>query len=427
MTPAAPHTSPPLPPPISTRIPPLLLGTATFNNQYNTSPHSLPTLSIVFHALHSGLLAFDTSPYYGPAESLLGAALTHPIIAPTFPRSSYFLTTKVGRIASNVFDYSPGWIDKSIHRSIQRLHSDSDSAEGYLDLALCHDAEFVSREEVLGAVTALRRLRAQNKVKYIGISGYPVDTLYSLAQYILDATGEPLDAVMSYANFTVQNATLAGAAVEKFPRAKVGVLLNASPLGMGLLRKNGVPVGSLGDWHPAPPGLREACARAAEYCEKEGDSAGAGGLASIAVRYAFEEWMAVGRRAGMGTIVPFGKRQDELEEEEDEEDEEEGGKGTEDEEKAEKGEVVMKGVSVCGVSYLEELKDTLGVYKSILAAAEQGEGSEEDVRKKEEVFRIVQELRGSVLGREWVDYAWESPGPDFVRGEVQPEKVEVEI
>ncbi|KAF8451321.1 NADP-dependent oxidoreductase domain-containing protein [Terfezia claveryi] len=357
-------------PPITKRIPPLALGTATFNNQYNSSPETLPTLAIVQHALHSGLLAFDTSPYYGPAETLLGSALTHPSTLTHFPRPSYFLTTKVGRISSSNFDYTPSWVRQSIHRSISRLHGPS-ADDGYLDLVLCHDVEFVTPAEVLTAVRTLRELREEGKIKYVGISGYPVGQLATLAEMVLEETGEPLDAVMSYANFTVQNKTLLMIPLARIRAAGVGVVLNASPLGMGLLRKGGVPVGSMGDWHPAPAGLRAICATIAEEVEALGEN-----LATVAIRYAYEGWMQV---AGMW-----------------------GGK--------------MKGVSVCGVSSLEELQDMLEVWKSILGAEE---GREEDAQKREMNRGLVEALRVR-LGK-WIDYAWESPGEGFVRVEVEHE------
>ena len=44
-------------------------------------------------------------------------------------------------------------------------------------------------------------------------------------------------------------------------------VINASPLSMGLLSQRGAP-----DWHPAPQALKEACARAAEHCQKRGYS-----------------------------------------------------------------------------------------------------------------------------------------------------------
>lgn len=64
-------------PPLSTVLPPLICGTATFNNQYNADPFSLPTNAIVQKALESGVNAFDTSPYYGPSEEILGMHSSH--------------------------------------------------------------------------------------------------------------------------------------------------------------------------------------------------------------------------------------------------------------------------------------------------------------------------------------------------------------
>ncbi|KAK4956167.1 hypothetical protein LTR66_013348, partial [Elasticomyces elasticus] len=62
-------------PPLSSTLPPLIFGTATFNSQYNTDPYALDTVGLVKQALEFGVRAFDTSPYYGPSEELLGAAL----------------------------------------------------------------------------------------------------------------------------------------------------------------------------------------------------------------------------------------------------------------------------------------------------------------------------------------------------------------
>lgn len=53
-------------------LPPLIFGTATFNYQYNADPHKLPTTALVHRAFSLGIRAFDTSPYYGPSEEILG-------------------------------------------------------------------------------------------------------------------------------------------------------------------------------------------------------------------------------------------------------------------------------------------------------------------------------------------------------------------
>jgi D-arabinose 1-dehydrogenase len=60
--------------PLSSVLPPLIFGTATFNYQYVTDPYKLPTTELVHKALSVGVRAFDTSPYYGPAEEILGNA-----------------------------------------------------------------------------------------------------------------------------------------------------------------------------------------------------------------------------------------------------------------------------------------------------------------------------------------------------------------
>ncbi|KAF2791526.1 Aldo/keto reductase, partial [Melanomma pulvis-pyrius CBS 109.77] len=188
--------------PLSSILPPLIFGTATFNHQYNSDPFSLDTTGLVTSALTHGIRAFDTSPYYGPSEQLLGEALATPFVRQTFPRDSYLLLTKVGRIQADEFDYSKEWVRESVARSLERLHTD------YLDLVYCHDVEFVTPAEVLEAVKELRRIRDdEGKIRYIGISGYPLDVLGAMSEMILRETGEGLDAVQSYANFTLQNET----------------------------------------------------------------------------------------------------------------------------------------------------------------------------------------------------------------------------
>jgi len=128
--------------PLSTILPPLICGTATFNTQYNSDPYSMPCNAIIAAALALNIRAFDTSPYYGPSESLLGNALK----ASGAERSSYLLLTKVGRIASSEFDYSAHWVRHSVNRSLERFNT------SYLDVVYCHDVEFVSSAEVLEAV-----------------------------------------------------------------------------------------------------------------------------------------------------------------------------------------------------------------------------------------------------------------------------------
>ena len=280
----------------------------------------------------------------------------------------------------------------SIQRSLTRLKTD------YLDVVYCHDVEFVTPEEVLTAVTELRRIRDENgAVKYVGISGYPVVVLCELAEMILEKTGEPIDIVMSYANYTLQNTRLSSVALPRLKAASVDVVPNASVLGMGLLRRGGVPVGSLGDWHPAPNALRSAIEIASRYCDDLGDR-----IEKVAIRWALETWLMEGSLVGStGALVTSASRNSTT--------------GTHIEQS-------RQGVSVIGVSNLEELDETMQVWRSILDALEDGghKAAETDAKSSERAWSLqrqkevreraagVKELMGS-----WLDYAWPSPGPGF--------------
>lgn len=406
-------------PKLSTTLPPLVFGTATFNYQFNPDPYALHPNDIVHAALLSGIRAFDTSPYYGPAESILGDALHSPLIttSPTLrhlKRSDYHILTKAGRIAGDKFDYSPSWIRHSVRRSLHRLHTT------YLDVVYLHDVEFVSPAEVLTGIRTLRQIRDESStVHYVGICGYPVETLCELAELVLRETGEPLDIVQSYANYTIQNQRLLTLGRKRLIEAGVDVVPNASPLGMGLCRSQGVPVGSMGNWHPAPDGLREACLNAASYVEQTyGDK-----LETIAVRFAMESWLEIGQNMGSQGPTPVeatslltSRAQN-------------GASQTDDTvmthgEQA-RCERPKLGVSVMGVSKISELDDTMEVYSAILAAR----GASD---RTVQVNEIVQYIRKQILGASWVDYAWESPDPGFrntrtVFGVTEAEERELEL
>ena len=379
-------------PPLATLLPPLVCGTATFTSQYNQDPFALPTTSIVHRALSLGIRAFDTSPYYGPAERLLGQALDMPFVHDNFTREDYLLLTKVGRIGTSEFDYSPSWVRQSVQNSLARLRTN------YLDVIYCHDVEFVSPEEVFSAVCELRKIRDESgALKYIGISGYPVESLCSLSELVLARTGEPLDAVMSYANYTVQNTRLASTAISRLKLAGVGVVLNASVLGMGLLRRTGVPIGSQGDFHPSPVELRKALKAASDWCDSQDER-----IENISMRFSLENWIKEGESVGSKTKLTFGvplKRETvELE-------------------------ANRLGISVIGVSNIQELEETLQVWHSILKSLQDNEQTAVDSIKGTEDFtwslsrkKRVQELAAGIrqiLGT-WVDFTWDSPPPGFV-------------
>lgn len=370
-------------------LPALILGTAPLSTQYTTATTS-PT-TFIQAALNHGIHAFDTSPYYGNAEEILGSVLYE--VRDEYPRSGYKLITKAGRIASDQFDFSPEWIRTSIKRSLERLRTDS------LDVVLAHDVEFAdSHDDVLGAVRELRRLRdEEGVVKFVGISGYPVHILADIAEKVLRETGEPLDAVMSYAHFTLQNHLLLSESVPRFQKAGVGVMLNASILGMGLLRQQGVPVGEQGDWHPAPAGLREAAASAAALCKAEGES-----LENVTLRWTIERWMNEGRDVGSyGEVL---KRK------------------VWREHGSWASVTPRTGINVIGVSNIAELDETVTIYKSILdredvlvcddTVIDSGTSSAWSPERTKKIFDLTRQVQDAF--GEWAEYSWKSPPPGFV-------------
>ncbi|KAI0600991.1 L-galactose dehydrogenase [Biscogniauxia sp. FL1348] len=382
-------SSPPPRPPLHTVLPPLVLGTATFNTQYVSDPFALPAERIVKRALDLGVRAFDTSPYYGPSEAILGAALSHPSVARAYARSSYFLITKVGRVAGSEFDYTASWVRYSVYRSLERLvPAQGQGQKRKLDLVYLHDVEFVSPGEVLTAVRELMRLRDDEGVlSYVGISGYPVGVLCALAELVYRSTGTPLDAVLSYCHFSVQNTSLGDAAVLRRlagDDARVDVVLNASMLGMGLLTTRGADAGPIAAWHPSPEGLRAAAHALAPVAEAAGEK-----LEVVAIRWALDNWARVG--AVRGAVVGAGEK------------------------KKKKQRV---GVSVMGISSVAELEETVSVFQSVmdgLLAPETDEDRDKQAKslaRRDKIQGLVEKM-WEVLGQ-WKDYSWSSPEPGFV-------------
>lgn len=254
------------------KLPDLILGAGIFNHQYHAKPEDLPAAAILSRAFDLGIRAFDTSSYYGPSEIIVGAALES--IKKDYPRDSYFICTKAGRVAEHEFDYKPESIRKSVLRSLERLHT------SYIDVIYLHDVEFVDAQGALDAIGELFKLKKEGFVKNVGLSGYPVDYIYKLAVKVNETFGSPLDIVLSYCHFCLQNTTLESYASKFYEDAKLKVLVNASPLSMGLLRSQGPH-----EFHPASPELKEAVNKAVKYVSSQGVD-----FADLAVRFSLSQW-----------------------------------------------------------------------------------------------------------------------------------------
>jgi aryl-alcohol dehydrogenase-like predicted oxidoreductase len=209
-------------------------------------------------ALDHGMNFIDTSPFYGRgmSEVLLGVALQG------IPRDRYLLGSKLGRYDAAHFDFSAKRVVESVDVSLKRMRVE------YLDLCLCHDLEFVEMSQIVEeTLPALRKVQQQGKVRFVGVSGYPMKMFH----YILDRA--PIDVLLSYNHYTLQNTMLESL----LPKAKakgVGVM-NAAPFSARLLSNAPLPA-----WHKATPFVRETAKKAAEHAAKKGSD-----IAKLAVQF----------------------------------------------------------------------------------------------------------------------------------------------
>ena len=230
----------------------------------------------VHHAIDHGINFFDVSPYYGLtlAEKRLGEALHG-------RRSEVVLSTKCGRYGATEFDFSAARIRRSLDESLERLRTD------YVDLFLAHDIEFGDASQIIGeTIPALRLLQQEGKVRYVGISGYPPDFLIRVAHAV------PVDVILNYCHYNLLADDMNNALVPFAESQRIG-LINASPLHMGVLTRQGAP-----KWHPAPTEVHRAADEAAKFCNAHGID-----LSEVALRFCVDNASVATTLIGMSTVL----------------------------------------------------------------------------------------------------------------------------
>ena len=209
-------------------------------------------------ALDRGMNYIDTAAYYGRgmSEIMLGRVL------PQIPRDSYILSTKLGRYAPQHFDFSARRVRESIDISLERMQID------HIDIVFCHDIEFVDLQQIVDeTIPALQAEVQQGKVRFIGVSGYPMKIFHEMI------ARADLDVVLTYNHYTLQN-DMALALIEPCAAKGVG-LINAAPFSARLLTSAPLPV-----WHKATDEVREVAAKAAKHCADAGTD-----IAKLALQY----------------------------------------------------------------------------------------------------------------------------------------------
>jgi len=239
-------------------VPSLSFGASSLGQEFRNVTLEEATRS-VHVALEHGLNLIDTSPFYGRgmSEVLLGVALKG------VPREQYTLCSKLGRYDLNHFDFSFRRVLESVDVSLHRLGTD------HLDIILAHDIEFVDVNQIIEeTLPAMRKVQQQGKVRFIGISGYPMKVFRQVLQK------EEVDCILSYNQYTLQNTRLADELLPLLQEKKVGVM-NAGPFSARLLTNAPLPA-----WLKEPEEVKAAARRAAALCEQRGSD-----IAKLALQF----------------------------------------------------------------------------------------------------------------------------------------------
>jgi L-galactose dehydrogenase len=236
-------------------------GTSPLGNVYGEITDAA-CVRAIHHAIDQGINFFDTAPYYGDtlAETRLGVALKG-------KRDQVIIATKAGHFVGKngrEFDFSPARIRRSLEESLRRLQTDT------IDLFQLHDIEFAATDYILNeSLPVLYRFKEEGKVRYIGITGYPLHVLQTVAEQA------PIDSIQSYCHYNLLNTTLANSLLPLAKQHRIGII-NSSILHMGMLTQQGAP-----RWHPAPDIVHETLASVRDFTQQHNVD-----IAQIALQFA---------------------------------------------------------------------------------------------------------------------------------------------
>ncbi|MGW1255493.1 aldo/keto reductase [Streptomyces sp. NPDC002513] len=260
----------------------LAFGAAAIGNLY-TEVSEEQAYEAVQAAWHSGIRSFDTAPHYGLglSERRLGAALR------AYPRTSYTLSTKVGRLLEpvtaggddlangfavpathrRVWDFSADGVRRSLEDSLERLGLDR------VDVVYLHDPDDHAEQAFHEGYPALEKLRAQGVVRAIGAG---MNQTEMLTRFVRDTD---VDVVLCAGRYTLLDQSaltaLLPAAVERGVSVVVGGAFNS-----GLLADP--RPGATYDYAAAPEELLDRALRIRALAERYGTTVRAAALAFCA-------------------------------------------------------------------------------------------------------------------------------------------------
>lgn len=278
MRPGAPPIQPRAPVRSGIALPALSLGAAPIAGLYEPVAEA-DARATVRRALARGMRYLDTAPHYGTglSERRVGIALADA------PRSSFLLSTKVGRRLeplapgarpatrgfadglpyTAIWDWSRDGIRRSLADSLDRL------GLARVDIVYLHDPDRHERDVYAHAYPALAELRAEGVVRAIGVGMNRADMLARFVRRL------DLDVVLLAGRYSLLDQRGLDELLPACLRAGVGAVV-AGVYNSGLLADP--RPGARFDYAPADAALVERALRLAEVCEAHGSSLKAAAL-----------------------------------------------------------------------------------------------------------------------------------------------------
>ena len=259
------------------RVSILGFGASPLGNEFGTADPEEGTRA-VHHAIEQGINYFDVSPYYGRtlAETRLGEALRG-------RRDTVILATKMGRYDKDRdtgFDFSARRVAQSVEESLRRLQTD------YIDVFQVHDIEYGRKEQIVHeTLPAMARLKESGRVRFVGITGYPLRILRDVAEVV------DVDTILSYCRYNLMDRSMDDVLTPLVREQGIG-LINASPLHMRVLTAKGAP-----DWHPAPRRVLKTGEQVAEVCRSQGTD-----VADLAMQFVLQHDDVATTLVGMSKV-----------------------------------------------------------------------------------------------------------------------------